>query len=1337
MVTVAHPCWVEGTCNSMIRTHAWPSRGIHAALRPQAVNAEQLITAIAGLPVVRKLGATAPVQASVLVAGIEVATTGVTADGSLRRAWRDRQRGGPDPLLLVADHASKPGALLALGVTDPAGPLREVDAEALAKVLIRISSQNRLEATRELASELERLDQAGLPGLKLRDLLTMHTLTHRVRRNPARWQPAVAAVQGIVRTADWRGVLTGLGYMVERLPLRGYLLRHEGRPVALVHPKADPADFARLGADGRPPEGLLVNDCVAAGVRYGLLVSGGRLRLFDAEAAAGAAVARYIDLDNELLQQDHRPLLYLLGPQYLGDGLFEELSREAQVFGSDLRKRLDLTIRQSVFPALGRALASWARSQQLDLADDGVRTELERASLTLLFRLLFILYAESSGYLPMGNRSYSQASLSALVTEAAETKERLGERSTSLWDRLGLLVRALRSGNPAWSVPAYNGALFAPSSFDGAATLEQLSIQDPAFATILLGIGRDAETGTGVDYSTLEISNLGHIYEGLLSLRLTQAPTALIYDARRDTYRHPSGTEAPDHQQGELVWMTNEGGRKGGGVYYTRSELVRHLVKNAVVPAFQAHLDTVRHTAQTDPVAASLHLFDFAVVDPACGSAHFLVELLDQLADMSVRFLAETPLPALTESIARLRAGATPGMPIDDVALIRRLVLKRCVYGVDVSAMGAEVAKVSLWLASFVPGLSLAYLDRNVIVGNSLLGVADPEAVRIEGKRGQLTWGTMMFGAALQEAAAAVALMAASEDRTPDEVDASHAADTAAHVAAAGLERLFDLWTADLFGLEGARHELEWNAQAVVDGPTILSEIAARTAREHAFLHWPVAFPSVFARANAGFDSVVGNPPWNEVTVERLAFLAPFSPGLRGLPEEERRKAAESLVADRPELLVLLQASQERARRERAYLAAGEFTRMPGDPDLYKFFCQRYGALLRQGGTLGVVLPRSAFIANGSAAFREWLFEQNTCLRLDFLLNTGRWAFDSEPRYTVALAAARREKPSPDHRMRTAGIASSLDQWQVQAASEGVALALSALGPGRAVPLLRSQAEADLLALLRTGSPFPFGAGARWKCFAVAELHETNDQPLWRAATAGRQLWKGESFDQFNPHGAESRWCPESDAVWRKVRKPRPGADSLVASKSTLQARREAVLREVNRARVAFRDVSRATDSRTVRACLVPPGVFLTNKAPYLAFVEGGPVEQAACLAVMNSLAFDWQARRFVETNLNFFILEGLYVPNLSNDHFIAIANAACRLSCADDRFDDFARETGIERKPLGDPERERLKIEIDARVAKSWGLTAEDLSLILADFTLDAVPAVYRQQLLTRFGEI
>src|SRR5205823_12566012 len=130
-----------------------------------------------------------------------------------------------------------------------------------------------------------------------------------------------------------------------------------------------------------------------------------------------------------------------------------------------------------------------------------------------------------------------------------------GARSTSLWDRFVLLVKAMRDGNPAWGVPAYNGALFAADGFDGAATLERASFTDPDFATILVGIGRDPETGDGIDYSTLEIGHLGHIYEGLLSLRLSVADTPLVYDPANDRYAPPGDDQEPDVNAGDLLWQ--------------------------------------------------------------------------------------------------------------------------------------------------------------------------------------------------------------------------------------------------------------------------------------------------------------------------------------------------------------------------------------------------------------------------------------------------------------------------------------------------------------------------------------------------------------------------------------------------------------------------------------------------------------------------------------------------------------------------------------------------------------------------------------------------------------
>src|SRR5205085_7337847 len=144
----------------------------------------------------------------------------------------------------------------------------------------------------------------------------------------------------------------------------------------------------------------------------------------------------------------------------------------------------------------------------------------------------------------------------------------------------------------------------------------------------------------------------------------------------------------------------------------------------------------------------------------------------------------------------------------------------------------------------------------------------------------------------------------------------------------------------------------------------------------------------------------------------------------------------------------------------------------------------------------------------------------------------------------------------------------------------GLQLKRSALGPALEIPLLPSQRAADLLGKLREGEPFAFG-GSRWKCFPVGEFHETNDAGLWRNATAGWPLWKGESFDQYDPSGAQARVCPPTDAAMAKARKPRPGAQSKIAETVAMGTRRAAVERSLHRARVAFRDISRATDSRT------------------------------------------------------------------------------------------------------------------------------------------------------------
>lgn len=229
------------------------------------------------------------------------------------------------------------------------------------------------------------------------------------------------------------------------------------------------------------------------------------------------------------------------------------------------------------------------------------------------------------------------------------------------------------------------------------------------------------------------------------------------------------------------------------------------------------------------------------------------------------------------------------------------------------------------------------------------------------------------------------------------------------------------------------------------------------------------------------------------------------------------------------------------------------------------------------------------------------------------------------------------------------------------------------------------------------------------------------------------RLWKGASFHQYDPHGYNERPIPVTNALTRKVNKPRPGTGSVLAKDLSTYARSRSVRAERDRHRIAFRDVTHRAASRTVIACLIPKGIFLTNKAPYLSFPTGDALARSACMGIMNSIPFDWQARRFIELNVNFFLLEGFYIPSMTNDDFAQIARAAARLSAVDDRFADFARETGVECGPLLDADRTELRLEIDARMARAWGLGPDDLEVICEDFTHNALPPAYRKALIRR----
>ena len=1278
-----------------------------------------------------------------------------TTEGDVRKLWQDRK--GRQAYAVVVLAPSEDESRVRVAGPQDARPVRELPMGRVLDLLEASRGMAVRGAASFLAREFGRLEEAVVPGLRVKDLLTPHFVRERLRW-PANEQRLSGAVEGTPHTGDlvWRSLFQGMGYQIEQLPQRGYLLRHDNAPVAVVHPQRDASQFSRLTDNGELPEGMVLADCGQCGAHWGILTAGGRYRLFQRQPPIGSAAGQHIEIDTGELERKDRPYLGLLAPKSLKEnGWMSEWVGEAKDFGEELRKGLEERLIKDALPNIARGLGEHLESQGADLSDGDQLRRIEEAALTLVFRFMFLLHTEARGYLPIGSAAYRPHSARQLADDSRLALSHLGRKSTQRWDRLRTLVRMVRTGDRSAGVPAYNGSLFAADGVPGSALLEQAEVADVYLAPALAAIAyeTDKPDAPGLDYAGLQIGHLGAIYEALLTLKLTRAPEDLAYDPKRDMFRPLRAGEQPEVTKAQLYYQAESGGRKAGGVFYTRHEFVDHLLKHSLLPALDDHLDGIRKLAERRPQEAARRLFDFSVVDPAMGSAHFLTAALDMMADRIELFLAEVGgLPDIGGQLSELRPhdGPAAHQP-EDGDLLRRLILKRCIYGVDQSPMAVEVANVTLWLASFVPGLALSYLGSNLKCGDALIGVANPSVVGASDSpllTGQAVNEAMTRAAGLQRR------LAENPDRTPDEVKCSRALGDELHSATAGMRSAFDLWAAEPLGLDGARHTLETHADTIIagdDGKTAKLQRAlagaARIAEQYRFFHWPLEFPTVFHRERPGFDVVVGNPPWNEITIEELAFYALREPGLRGIPgSADRRRIIAELDKQNSNWREEFVSQQQKLATVRGFFSesGGYQLQGAGDKDLYQLFCERYTHLVRQDGRLGVVLPRTAFLAEGAKGFRQWLFSQTTVRKVDYLLNSGRWAFSMEPRYTVALLAGERRSPPIHSTFQVTGPSANLKEFQDVALGRGVSIPSSSLGSARVVPLLPSQMHADVLAKLRDGIQFdnlkspPIQKSAKRHAAAsrptpYTELHETQQRAFF-CHSQGVPVWKGRSFDQYEPHGKE----PAGYAVWDDVlsfaqqkrrRSPvfkRMFSANILADPDT---------HPMNHCRIAFRDVTRSTDSRTVRACLVPPRTPLTNKAPYLLFADWGALARANVLGILNSLTFDWVSRRYVETNLNYFILDMLTFPPQDNTPWQRIGALAARLSCVDERFADFAADAGVPCGPVTDAQRQDMRAEIDALVARAYGLTEDELRFIFTDFTENAVSLAYRELVVEKFA--
>ena len=443
------------------------------------------------------------------------------------------------------------------------------------------------------------------------------------------------------------------------------------------------------------------------------------------------------------------------------------------------RSLSDLVFRE-LFPDLVTALDAADPRQHVPRSHAYLQ-ELKEAALTLLYRLLFVLYAEDRDLLPVRDPRYDDYGLSPVRDDVARRADKGDTFAASIghyYLRLRGLFRAIDRGEPSLGLPPYNGGLFDPRA---APLLERINLPDAAFAPVIDALSRHGRRR--ISYRDLSVQQLGSIYERLLEHEMVE-------------------------KDGKVEVVADEAARKGSGSFYTHEVLVQLILERAVGPLVNERVARFRQKAEAladqrgskaeriadltalDPAS---QLLEIKVCDPAMGSGHFLVSLVDFLADRVLEAIADAPLAVpfadeehpyelpLVERIASIRERIldlakqsrwkVDEAQLDDRHLVRRMILKRVVHGVDKNPMAVELAKVALWLHTFTAGAPLSFLDHHLRCGDSLLGLHLSDISAWLQQRGALPIHRHVVAA--QQAAAGMAQVEKITDSDITEVEES------------------------------------------------------------------------------------------------------------------------------------------------------------------------------------------------------------------------------------------------------------------------------------------------------------------------------------------------------------------------------------------------------------------------------------------------------------------------------------------------------------------------------------------------------------------------------------
>ena len=1084
--------------------------------------------------------------------------------------------------------------------------------------------------------------------------------------------------------------------------------------------------------------------------RLGLLTNGNELRILlcDPVHSDSHIVIPLAGGDGwrarSLAPDSYRLLLALAAPK--GIAALPEMLDAARLSQTRVTKDLRLQARTAIEGFLQAVLEHPTNAAGRNLPTDA--DALWHEALVVMYRLLFILKLEStadparafsfaSTHLWRHNLSPNRA-LGPLVRRFLDKGHDTG---TLLEDGLRLVFRVFRNGLSCseLSIAPLGGALFGD---DTTPLLDRLAWGERAVALLLdhlLWTSPKGRARERVHYGSLDVEELGRVYEALLELepgiapspmtRLRRAKLELVVPgAQAARYRNPGadgdGTRVvcvEDIKPGRFFLRVGFG-RKASGSYYTPHAFVRFLVRESLAPQI------TQCSPDTDPDPSAI--LTLKVLDPATGSGHFLVEacrylgealyaacrMCDELATAAEQAAAqgsdECRLQLLARAavlrrriadlpdpdgllIAYLPSRATEGgesgiSQSRALAICRRLVAVHCLYGVDSNRLAIELAKVSLWLESYAEGLPLTFLDHRLVHGDSVLGPFFGSMMTLPVGGGELD---ALLARGVQQELGRVLLVALRDVQSLKATVGSNAADLALKSAAkcrldAALQplRLLARAWAGAVALGTRDADDEWLALACEIAATgtwpttVTARQSAMLAAGDQALPLDLTFPEVFWSDGAsgdagGFDAVLSNPPWDILQASSAEFLAGFDLAILDAPGRQEAHAIQQRLLSDPAVANAWHDHQATFARQHRLIDR-------------TYSHQRFGA---QGAVMGGKLDLYRVFAERMLRLAGPTGAIGMVVPSAFHANEGatgvRQLYLEAARLETCLSFENRKK-----------------LFDIDGRFKFALIVARRPGPTQTVRcafyLTELEQSNEPGRLMEYGRKFIAMSGGTHATFL--ELRHSEDFALASQMFLDRQRF-GEWIDGAGIGLSRELHMTDDAHSFRLVSTiagsgmrdlQRVGYLPLHEGKTIHQFsdRRETVPRyivstqslarkpqtaeSVRYFRAACRDIAGATNERTVIATILPPGVLCGHTIS----VERKPARRPnavalTLVALMNSFAFDWLVRQKAAAHVSLYILAELPVPALSPDAARFLAHGCLRLCCNHEGFAPLWRE--------------------------------------------------------------